>query len=408
MKLVSTFATAAALAAAAAAASPAIGQSQPAAQPARKYNISPEARKPLTDLQNAVNKKDEAAYLAALTAAQAVVKTTDDKYILAKLTLQHSEQVNDAPARIAAYQAVLASGGADASETQLINHNLSILGANSGNWSLVESVLTPIVAANPNDLDNTVNLARAKIELKKNAEALPLLLRAIQLSEASGKPAPEGWYRNALGLAYQTHDNAVVARMNAALLKSYPSKDNFKNALAIYRSSTSMPPNTELDLLRLIRASGTAQRNEYLALASVADQARLHGEVQGAIEEGRRAGVLGASDGAPLLVGNSAKIAADRASLPGDEAKARSGANGRLALNIGDAYFGYGEYAKAADLFRVALQKGDVDPAQARLRLGEALAMGGQRADAEAAFRAVTGPDAELANLWLSWLAMRG
>ncbi|MDB5692904.1 MAG: tetratricopeptide repeat protein [Alphaproteobacteria bacterium] len=416
MKLVSSIAMAGALVAAGAVAQPAQAQKPAAIQPAapqpapaaRRFAISPEARKPLTDLQNAVNNKDETAYPVALAAAQAAAKSSDDKYVLAKLMLQHAEQVNDQAARLAAYQAVLASGGADASEAGLIDHNISILAGNAGNWALVEATLAPMLAADPNDIDNVVNLARAKLQLKKNAEALPLLLRAIQLTEASGKPAPEAWYRNVLAIAYPAHDEAVIARMNAALLKSYPTKDNFRNALAIYRASASMPPNSELDLLRLIRASGTADKNEYLALVSFADQASLHGEVKSAIEEGRRTGALGAADGAQLLAANSAKIAADRASLAGDEAKARAGAGGRLALNTGNAYFGYGDYGKAAELFRLALRKSDVDPALVNLRLGEALAMAGQRADSEAAFREVTGPDSGLAGLWLAWLAMRG
>jgi hypothetical protein len=36
-----------------------------------------------------------------------------------------------------------------------------------------------------------------------------------------------------------------------------------------------------------------------------------------------------------------------------------------------------------------------------------ALALAGQRAEAEAAFRSVTGPRAELASLWMLWLAQR-
>src|ERR1700684_1369715 len=112
MKLVSTLATAAALVAAGAVASPTFAQApaQPA-QPARKFNISPAARKPLTDLQKAVNAKDETAYPAALAAAQGAATTTDDKYVLAKLMLQHSEQVNDAAAPLAAYQGGGARGG---------------------------------------------------------------------------------------------------------------------------------------------------------------------------------------------------------------------------------------------------------------------------------------------------------
>jgi hypothetical protein len=410
MKLVSSLALAAAVAAGGVALQPALAapkkeEAKPAA-PTRKYNLSPTAKKPLTDLQNAVVKKDETAYPAALAAAQAAATTADDKYILAKLTLQHAEQVNDQTARLAAYQAVLASGGADAAETQLISHNISILAAQTGNWTLAETMLTPVVQANPNDIDNTVNLARAKLELKKTGEALPLLQRAIQLTEATGKPAPEAWYRNALAIAYQTRNDAAVASINAALLKSYPTKENFKNAVAIYRASGKLPANTELDLLRLARASGTGARNDYVALASVADQAALPGEVKSVVDEGRRLGVLGAGDAAQIYSANVPKIAADRASLAGDEAKVRAGGTGRLAINVGNAYYGYGDYAKAAELYRLATQKSDVEAAVANLRLGEALAMAGDRAGAEAAFRAVTGPRAEIAALWRTWLAM--
>jgi tetratricopeptide (TPR) repeat protein len=413
MKLVSSLALAAAVAAGGVALQPALAAPKKdaaapaaAAPAARKYNLSPEAKKPLTDLQNAVTKKDEAAYPAALAAAQAAAKNSDDRYILAKLTLQHAEQANDAPARIAAYQAVLASGGSDAAETQLINHNLSILAANSGNWTLAESVLTPILQANPNDIDSNINLARAKLELKKTGEALPLLQRAIQLTEATGKPAPEAWYRNALAIAYQTRNDAAVAQMNAALLKNYPSGDNFKNALAIFRSSGRMPTGADLDILRLIRASGVATRNDYVALANTADQLSLPGEVKSVLDEGRAKGVLTAADATQIYNANAGKIGADRGSLAADEAKARAGGTGRLALNIGNAYFGYGDYAKAADMYRIAAQRSDVEASLANLRAGEALALAGQRAAAETAFQSVTGPRAELAGLWRTWLAM--
>ena len=52
-----------------------------------------------------------------------------------------------------------------------------------------------------------------------------------------------------------------------------------------------------------------------------------------------------------------------------------------------------------------ALQKGGQDVNLVNTRLGAALALAGQRAEAEAAFRLVTGPRAELAQLWLFWLS---
>jgi len=409
MKLVSTLALAAAAVAAGVGAQSALAAppAQPApAAPARKYNISKEAQKPLQDLQAAAKAHDEAKYAASLTAAQAVVKSNDEKYFLAQIMLQHAVDAKDQAAQLAALQAMQASGALDATQAAVVTRNIGLLATAMNNWALAEGPLTETIAANPGDLDMTVNLARTKIELKKNAEALPLLQRAIQLSNASGKPAPEGWYKNALQIALQTKNSAAVADLTAGLLKAYPGKENFNTALAVYASSGGLPADSELDFLRLKRASRTATAREYVYLASVADQAGLPGEVKGAIEEGRSAGVITGNDGAQLLTSSNARIAADRASLPADEAKARAGTNGRLALNTGNAYYGYGDYAKAADMYRLAVQKGGADPALANLRLGEALALAGQRAEAEAAFRAVQGPRAQLANLWMTWLAM--
>jgi hypothetical protein len=410
MKLVSSLALAAAVAAGGLAVQPAFAapkkeEAKPTA-PARKWNISAEAKKPLQELEAAVKAKDPAAYATKLAAAQAVLKTNDDKYALAQLMLQHALDTNDIPGQIAALQAAVGSGALDAADTAKANRSIGILAANTNNWPLAESALTAATASNADDLDSIVNLARAKIEVNKPAEALTLLRRGIAMSTAAGKPAPEAWYQNALKLAYNTRNDAAVAEINGQLLTLFPTPANFKNALAIYRASGKLPSNAEIDLLRLTMASGTAGKNEYIYLASLADQAGLPGEAKGAIDAGRRAGVLGTADGAQIYSANAPKITADRASLASDEAKARSGGSSRLAINTGNAYYGYGEYAKAADLFRVALSKGDVDAPLANLRLGEALAMAGDRAGAAAAFKAVTGPRADLAALWTTWLAM--
>jgi hypothetical protein len=45
-----------------------------------------------------------------------------------------------------------------------------------------------------------------------------------------------------------------------------------------------------------------------------------------------------------------------------------------------------------------------VDANVVNTRLGIALAASGDRTGAEAAFKTVTGPRAELANLWVAWL----
>jgi tetratricopeptide (TPR) repeat protein len=411
MKLVSTIAAASALAAAAVAAQPVVAQKPAAAQPAapaRKFNISPQARKPLTDLQSAVSKKDEAAYPAALAAAQAAATNSDEKYVVAKLRLQHAIDTGDKKAQMEALQATIDSGGADAAESLQLTHYIGALAAQTADWPRAEAAFTTVLVSTPNDLDSLVDLARAKIELKKVAEALPLLQHAIAISKAAGQTPPEPWFRNALAIAYQTKNQAAVQEINADLLRYYPSGQNLTNAILLYNEGANLPKDAELDLLRLLYVSGgMTDSNSYFRLAAMLETSGLPGEEKTVVESGMRAGKLGGADAQQMLQRSNARIAADRASLPGVEQKARAAGTGTLAASTAMAYASYGDYAKAVDLYRVALQKGGVDPDLVNTRLGIALALSGYRPEAETAFKAVSGARARLAGLWLTWLAQR-
>jgi predicted Zn-dependent protease len=108
-----------------------------------------------------------------------------------------------------------------------------------------------------------------------------------------------------------------------------------------------------------------------------------------------------------LIATTGAAATSARGSLDANVRAARAGTTAQPALTAGDALFGQGRYADAAELYRSALQRGGLDAALVNTRLGSALALAGQRVEAEAALRAVTGPRAELAQFWLIWLARR-
>ena len=419
MKFVSSFAIAAALVAGGLAATPAAAQKKGAAaqkkgkaetaQPAaRKYNFSKEAQKPIQELNAAVTAKNNDEFATRLAAAEAVAKNADEKYVVAKLRLQHAINLDDPAAQLAAIQAILASGGADSVETASLNKNLGIIAANKGDFAAAETAFAPLVAADPNNLELVVSLARAKLELKKDAEASELLQRAITITKAAGKQADEAWYRKVLEIAHNQNNKPLALQMARETLTLYPSEVNLKNAIIVYQGVAALDKEGDLDLLRLMRASKTMTGpGGYLALAETLNDAGLVGEAKAVIEEGRRLGIIKGNGGAQLLSVVSGRIAEDRASLAGVDSKARTAANGSLAMKTAAAYFGYGDYAKAVELYRVALQKGGVDSNIVNTRLGIALALAGQKAEAAAAFQAVTGPRADLAKLWLAWVNQR-
>jgi tetratricopeptide (TPR) repeat protein len=184
---------------------------------------------------------------------------------------------------------------------------------------------------------------------------------------------------------------------------------NLRNAVIVFRESATLDKEADLDLLRLMRATKVMSGpGAYLELAQLLNEAGLPGEAKAVLDDASRGGILKGGAGASLLASLNPRIADDRASLPGVDTKARAAANGTLAMRTATAYLGYGDYAKAIDLYRLALSKGGVDANLVNTRLGMALALAGQKAEAEAALKAVSGPRADLAALWVAWLNQRG
>jgi tetratricopeptide (TPR) repeat protein len=416
MKFVSSLALAAVLLAGGVAAAPAAAQNAKAAKgknaaaapQERKYDLSKEARQPIADLSAAVTAKNYANFPALLAAAEAVAKKPDEKYLVAKFRLQHAIDTNDKAAQRTGVEAVLASGGADAAETASMRAFLASQAVNSGDFAAGESFYGERVAANANDLDAVVNLARVKLELKKDAEALPLLQRAIALTTASGKKADEAWYRKAMEIAHAQKNRPLALQLSRDVLGLYPSEINLRNAVIVFREATALDKEADLDLLRLMRVSRVMSgAGAYLELAQILNDAGLPGEAKSVLDDGTRLGHIKGGSGAALLAAVNGRVGEDRASLAAADARARSGGNGTFAMKTATAYLGYGDYAKAADLYRVALAKGGVDANLVNTRLGMALALAGQKAEATAALKAVTGVRSGLAALWLAWMNQR-
>jgi predicted negative regulator of RcsB-dependent stress response len=118
--------------------------------------------------------------------------------------------------------------------------------------------------------------------------------------------------------------------------------------------------------------------------------------------EGLASGKIKASD--PVVQEIQGVLKSKSAPTAAELAAAEKGAAVPTAfLRVGDRYYGAGNYAKAADLYRQALAKG-ADKDLANLRLGEALAMAGDKAGATAALNAVSGPQGEIAKYWLVYV----
>src|SRR3954447_20985188 len=400
-------------------ASPALAKKDPpapAAQPApgtRTYNLTKEERVALAPAQKAVTAKDWAAAQAALPAAQAAAQSPDAKYVVGQFILQIGIGLNNEAMQAQAVDALIASGGAQPSELPNLYRNQATLAlrASPPNSAKAESAYAKLIELVPNDPDTLVNLAKMKNDLRKPQEAVALLDRAIDAKRAAGQPVDESWYKYGLKIAYDNRMGPLAVKFSRGLVSAFPTKENWRDSLLVYRDYGNLDAAGKLDLLRLMRVSkALAGERDWYDYASTVNDAGFPGEAKAVLDEGVALHMVDPKKQAfaELLRTASARLAGDRASLTADTARAMAAPTGVTALKLGDAYYGYGDYAKAIELYRAAQSKGGVDASTVQLRLGMALAMAGNRAEAETAFHAVTGSRADLAACWLSWLNQRG
>lgn len=372
--------------------------------------LSKEERAALMPVQTAVTAKDWAAAQAALPAAEAASTGGDAKRFLGYMLLQIGLGTNNEAMQARAVDTIIASGTVPAADLPQLYQNQAALAmrANPANPQKAEAAFTRLVELTPNDPEALVNLAKVKSDLRKPLEALPLIDRAIAAKKASGQPVDVSWYRYALKIAYDGKRAPEAVKITRELVAAYPTKENWRDSLLIYRDLTNLDRTANVDLLRLMRAtkSLTGER-DWFELAEALDNGGLPGEAKAVLDEGSTLKMVDLNKAAfrDLYRTAGGRIAADRASLGATETKAMAAATGQLALTTGDAYYGYGDYAKAIALYRAALAKGSVDTNTANLHLGMALAQSGDRAGARTAFQAVTGARADIAGYWLAWLS---
>jgi hypothetical protein len=367
-------------------------------------------------LQKAIQAKDYATAATLLPAAEAAAQAPDEKFVLGQFRLQIASGTNDTAAQTKAVDEMLASGAGPADMKGQLYFYQGQFAYKANNFPVAIQALSAAQQAGyaPKDANGQstqdLNLLLAESYFKANQipQGLATVDTAIKAEKAAGRKPPQEWYGRAASMAYKSKLMPEVAKWTRAQVVDYPTAENWRSAIVIYGDANHFDDQTQLDLMRLQRfAGGLSGERDYYEYALLADKVGLPGEAKAVVDEGKAKGAYNASSKAIADIGGAvgAKVAADKASLTAAEKNAGSAANGRAALGTADAFFGYGDYAKAAALYKVAIQKGGVDANTANLRLGMALAKAGQAAEAKQAFALVTsGPRAEIAQFWNIWV----
>lgn len=382
---------------------------QPVPAPALALTAPEQAA--LQPLKAAVDARDWATAANLVPAARAAARSADARYVLGRLQHDIAVGTQNRQGLSDAITFILDSGKASPVEqTELLKQQAGVA-YDVGNLSLAEAALQRALRTTPNDADALSMLGQVNRNRGNTTEGLTLFQRGLRAADLSGRPLPESRYRLALAMAEQAGQRPATLELSRQLVAAYPTSGNWRDALINFRTVGTVDAAQSLDAFRLARAAGalTGER-DYLAAATALDQAGLPAEAKAVIDEGVSRRMISATMPAArtLLTAVAPRITRERTALTGQMSQARAAAGtATQARTVADTLLAHGRYAEAAELYRLALTRTGEDAGLLNTRLGIALAMANQNAEAEAAFRAVDGPRAELAALWATWLTRR-
>jgi tetratricopeptide (TPR) repeat protein len=386
-----------------------LGASSAMAAPAATYSkefaaVAGPFQPALEKARKSKDPADIAALVKQIGPVLAAVKTADDKEVGGQFAFVVGSLADDQALQRKGLQLRVEGGKLPADAVAPVHFTLGYLAFVAKDNDVAAKELETAIADGYNQPQGYVILGWTYSTQGKYAEAIKMLSKGIDLA---GPAAEQPWYGAALSAAYKLKDFPSAIRLSAQLVRAYPSKSTWHDAIAVVRDLGQLPSQDTLDLLRLwVATDSFGGEGDYGEFVQNADARRNPGEVKALLERGIAAKQVDPTKPifADALRISSARVAADRASLPGLEKDARlPNATATNITGAADAFLSYTEGAKAADLYKLALAKPGVDKPVVLTRLGIALFYAGDYAGAKAAFAQVEGVRQGTALLWSTY-----
>jgi len=271
--------------------------------------------------------------------------------------------------------------------------------------------LTPAVA-NPAAQDGIGEMLAASYESSNQPKAgLDALGAFVAAHKAAGKPVSAEVYDFAVGIAFRAKLLPETADWATQRLAVNPTSRNWLEAAQLVRTNLANPTNQdELDISRLLDATGALKLTpdvtgrEYVIYLQSINANLLPTEALRIKDAGVASGALRSDDTFVKDIEAAARprLAADSRSLDGLAKDAAAAPTSRVAVTAGNIFVSHNDWARADEMFTLAMTKGvtDEDKPHVLIRLGMAQIGEAKYADAKATLAKVTGAQAPIAGLW--------
>jgi len=375
---------------------------------AAQQALRPEVGKPIQAAIEALKQKRGKEALAKAREAQAIPnKSAYESYVVERVVGQAAAAAGEAATAARTLEAAANSSAAPEGERK------QVLAAAAGQYYLIKEYGKAADLASRYFKDGgTEKSVRTiyvqSLYLSNNfAAAAKAIAADVESEEHAGRAPPEDQLQLLASAYHQQKDTAGYARTMEKLVAYHPKKDYWQSVIYSVTSRAGYSDRLAVEIARLKLATGTMKSTEeYVESAQLSLQEGFPVEASKIIDQGYSAGLLGTGPDAARhkrLKDLAAKsLAEDEAAL----AKAGGPAkDGKALFNEGFNLVLHGKSDKGLEMMEQGLKLGTgfrrID--HAKLQMGYAYYLAGQKQKAQQAYKRVQGDDGALtlARLWI-------
>lgn len=364
--------------------------------------VRPEVGRPLQAAQEALKARRYKDALARIHEADAVSnKTANETYLIERMRAAAAQGAGDTGTAIKAYEAIIASGKAPAAEQVKMVQAVAVAYYQAKDYASAAKWTNRYFKEGGNDPQMRTILAQAQY-LNGDCKSI------AGMTDGNGTPSEALLQMLASCYAKQKDNNGYAAALEKLVLY-YPKKEYWTDVINRVQRKSAFSDRLSLDVYRLKMATGNmVTESDYMEATQLALQEGYTGEGRKIIDQGFERKVLGAGKEADrqkrlrdLAMSRDTEA---RKTIEQRLAEAEADKDGTGLVNIGYEYVTSGAPAKGLPLMEKGIAKGNLKrPEDAKLHLGVAYALAGQKNKAIQTLKTVKGTDgtADLARLWV-------
>ena len=187
--------------------------------------------------------------------------------------------------------------------------------------------------------------------------------KSLAASKKAGEVPKENTYQFKLQCASDAGDTAGMEGPLVDLIKLTNKTTYWNTFLRLERQDERDDHNLLMIYRVMYNTNAMNADTDYIEMAQLLGDAALPGEAAAVLSKAMSNGIVKDEHKertARLLKSLQDRADADKKGLPQQEAEAGKSASGELSVKLGEVYYGFGDYQKAADAIAQGLQKGNI------------------------------------------------